>query len=247
VDEQLQILVDLQKLDTNILNLRLKIEAAPAAVKTDEASYKEALKSFETARQQQQSLEKKKKDKERLIDELTEKIKKLKSRSPEIKTNKEYQANLKEIESVEAEIRSAEDDILAVMEIIDAATKRTEAENARLAEAKAKADALNKEKEQEVRVLEQDLAALKNRRKEFSEKIEADLYTLYMNLLKSGRGLAVAEVQKEICGGCNMNIPPQLFVEIKTSGTIFRCPQCRRILYYEKPAGESSEPAAAQG
>jgi len=246
VDEQLQFLVDLQKLDTSILNLRLKIESAPSALQMDEAPYKEALKSFEAARQQQQSLEKKKKDKERLIDDLTEKIKKLRARSPEIKTNKEYQANLKEIESVEADIRSAEDDILAIMEIIDTAAKRTEAENSLLAEAKAKAEALIKEKKQEVSILEKDLSELKNSRKEFAEKIESDLYSLYMNLLKSNRGLAVSVVQSEICGGCNMNVPPQLFLEIKNGDKIFQCPQCRRILYFETPAEENRSSEVAQ-
>ncbi|MGO9376965.1 MAG: zinc ribbon domain-containing protein [Dissulfurispiraceae bacterium] len=245
MDEQLHRLVDLQKLDTNILNLRLKIDSIPSLVTAEEAPYKKALKAFESARQQQSLLEKKKKDKEIRIEDLAEKIRKLKARSSEIKTNKEYQANLKEIETVEAEIRSAEDDILAVMEVMEAASKSTEAENARLAEAKTMVEALSKEKEQEIRIIEQELQTLKETRKQLAEKIEPELYTLYMNLLKAGRGLAVSEAKNELCGGCNMNIPPQLFVEIKSSGSIFRCPQCRRILYYEKPSEENQEPAVA--
>ena len=243
VDEKLHLLVELQKLDSNILTLRLKIDSMPSHIAAEEAPYKEAVKAFETARQQQLSLEKKKKDKERLIEDLTEKIRKLKARSSEIKTNKEYQANLKEVEAVEAEISSAEDDILSIMEVIDAASKSAEADNARLAEAKAGVESLNKEKEKEIRFIEQELLSLKEKRKQFPEKIEPDLYKLYMNLLKSGRGLAVAEAKKERCGGCNMNIPPQLFVELKLGGTIFQCPQCRRILFYEKPALENNETA----
>src|ERR1700690_473971 len=218
VDEKLHLLVELQKLDSNILTLRLKIDSMPSHIAAEEAPYKEAAKAFETARQQQLSLEKKKKDKERLIEDLTEKIRKLKARSSETKTNKEYQANLKEAEAAEAD-------------------------NARLAEAKAGVESLNKEKEKEIRFIEQELLSLKEKRKQLSEKIEPDLYKLYMNLLKSGRGLAVAEAKKERCGGCNMNIPPQLFVELKLGGTIFQCPQCRRILFYEKPALENNETA----
>jgi predicted nucleic acid-binding Zn-ribbon protein len=246
VDEQLHLLVGLQKIDTGILTLRLKIDSAPAVATLEEAPYKQALKTFETAHQNQLALEKKKKTKETLIEDLTEKIRKLKARSSEIKTNKEYQANLKEIEAVEAEIRSAEDDILSVMEVIDAASKSVEAQGAVLAEAKVRIEALNKEKEKEIALMEQELQTLKAGRKQLADRIEPDLYSLYMNLLKAGRGLAVAEAKKEICSGCNMNIPPQLFVEIKSVGEIFQCPQCRRILYYEKPAEENRELAAEQ-
>jgi len=170
VDEKLHLLVELQKLDSDILTLRLKIDSMPSHIAAEEAPYKEAVKAFETARQQQLSLEKKKKDKERLIEDLTEKIRKLKARSSEIKTNKEYQANLKEVEAVEAEISSAEDDILSIMEVIEAASKSTEADNARLAEAKAGVEALNKKKEKEIRFIEQELLSLKEKRKTIFRK-----------------------------------------------------------------------------
>jgi len=241
VEEQLQLVVDLQKLDTNILALSHKIASKPSRIAAEEAPYKEALKACESIRQQQLSLEKKKKDRERQIEDMTEKIAKLRNRSSEIKTNKEYQANLKEIEAFETEIRSVEDDILALMEAIESISKKAEAENARLSAIKAEMDELNKKNDSEIMLIEQELQAAKEQRVGLAHKIESELYTLYMNLLKSGRGLAAAEVIKEVCQGCNMNIPPQLFVEIKNSGGIFRCPQCRRILYYLKPADELAE------
>ena len=243
MDEQLQLLVDLQKLDTNILAFRRKIVSMPSHIAAEEASYKEALKAFETIRQQQLSLEKKKKDKERQVDDVSEKIKKLRARSSEIKTNKEYQANLKEIEAFESEIRSIEDDVLSVMEALETVSKNADTENARLAAVKTKTDSLNKEREAEIRLVEQELQSVIEQRNSLASKVDPELYTRYINLLRASRGLAVAEVIKEICQGCNMNVPPQLFVEIKSSGTLFQCPQCRRILYYIKPADENIETA----
>ncbi len=243
MEEQLQLLVDLQKLDTNILTLRYKIDSMPSHIAAEEAPYKEARKAYEAAHQQQLTLVKKKKDKERQIEDSAEKIKKLRARSSEIKTNKEYQAHLKEIESVESEIRLAEDDVLSLMEVIETVSKTTEAENARLTAAKDKAEALNKERAKEIEFIEQELQALKEKRRLLADKIGPELYTRYMNLLKAGRGCAVAEVIKEVCQGCNMNIPPQLFVEIKNSDTLLQCPQCRRILYFVKPADGPQEMA----
>ena len=65
MDEKLHLLVELQKLDSDILTLRLKIDSMPSHIAAEEAPYKEAVKAFETARQQQLSLEKKKKDKDK--------------------------------------------------------------------------------------------------------------------------------------------------------------------------------------
>jgi uncharacterized protein len=243
VDEQMQLLVELQKLDTNILALSHKIDATPSLIAAEEAPYKEALKACEAIRQQQLSLEKKKKDRERQVEDLSEKITKLKTRSSEIKTNREYQAHLKEIEGFEAEIHSIEDDVLTIMEALETVSKKAEAENARLSAVKAETDELNNKRESEIKIIEQELQAAKEQRSSLAHNVDPELYTLYMNLLKGGRGLAAAEVKKEICQGCNMNIPPQLFVEIKKSAGVFQCPQCRRILYYVKPADETLETA----
>jgi len=53
-----------------------------------------------------------------------------------------------------------------------------------------------------------------------------------MTLLRdSGDGVAVTTARNELCSGCDMNIPPQLYVEIRKNEEILQCPQCRRILY----------------
>jgi predicted nucleic acid-binding Zn-ribbon protein len=222
------------------------MDAVPAHVAADEAVYKQAQKEHDSAGQQQLALDKKKKDKERQIEELTDKITKMKSRAAEIKTNKEYQANLKEIESFESQIRTVEDDLLEIMEALETASKDAAAQNLKFATAKAEAEAIGKERSKEISVAEQEIQSLKAKRKELAEAIEPELYKQYMGILMSCRGIAVAEVVKEICQGCSMNIPPQLFVRIKNKEDIFECPQCRRILYYIKPETEKQEEAAPQ-
>ncbi|MEC4676888.1 MAG: C4-type zinc ribbon domain-containing protein, partial [Nitrospirota bacterium] len=77
-----------------------------------------------------------------------------------------------------------------------------------------------------------ELNALMEERDRLSASIEPDIYKTYMTLLDSGNGLAVTTAKDEICQGCNMNMPPQLFVEIRNNEEIIQCPQCYRILYY---------------
>ena len=247
MNEQLRLLVELQRLDTSILTDRMMIDAMPARISSKEGPLKSAEAAYESAKQRQASLEKKKKDKERAIEDTKEKINKLRQRTSEVKTNKEYQAHLKEIEAAEKEIRGSEDEILSVMESLEESSRLLKAEESRIAEEKRKVDALRKELEGEISRCEEELKKLKGKRKGFVAGIEDDIYRQYMTLMKTHRGLAVVEAKNEICQGCNIHIPPQLFVELKKNEEITHCPQCRRILYYVAPEENNAQPEAGDG
>lgn len=232
--EQIKLLIDLQKIDSEILSTRLKIDTIPEKINSLNDSLKNIEKSYDTLKQSHSLLEMKKKEKELEIEEIKEKKKKLIQRSSEIKSNKEYQAHLKEIEKTDNVLKDAEEDLLEILESIEKSSKELEKEKMRLAEDKQKIDIQKKELEKEALNYEAEITRLKEERKKIADKLEKRIYEEYMNLLKIGKGLAVAEAKDEICQGCNMHIPPQLFVEIKKGEKIIDCPQCKRILYYLK-------------
>lgn len=234
MNEQLRLIIELQDLDTNIISLKKNIDIIPLKISNDQKELISAKLSFESALKDLQALEKKKKDKERNIEELELKMTKLKGKVAEIKTNKEYQAFTKEIENINREISKAEDEVLSAMEaieefhgIVNLRKTKMQEEEKRLEDIKNKLD-VEKSKCEEI------LKQLLEKRNQLSSKIERDLYEQYVNLFKIHNGLAVVEVKDEICYGCNLHIPPQQYVQIKNSKEIFFCPQCRRILYYKK-------------
>ena len=53
------------------------------------------------------------------------------------------------------------------------------------------------------------------------------------------RGRAVVPAQGEICMGCYMNIPAQLFNELRRFDEIRFCPHCRRIIYWKEKEEET--------
>lgn len=241
MNEQLKLLIDIQKIDSAIISTRHTINEIPKKISSFEGPLKEAQAAYEKTKQQYAALEKQKKSKEDLINEINEKIKKLKQRSSEIKTNKEYQAHLKEIEQAEKSLRSVEDELLSIMDSMDGISRSLERETSKISEEKNKIETLKRELDKEISRYEDDLKRLKEERKRLIDKIDKDIYDEYMSLLKSCRGLAIAEAKNEICMGCNLHIPPQLFVRIKSNEDINRCPQCRRILYYSKEAQKDSD------
>jgi predicted nucleic acid-binding Zn-ribbon protein len=47
-------------------------------------------------------------------------------------------------------------------------------------------------------------------------------------------GEAVAQGKNEVCMGCFMNIPPQLFIEVQRGDKLIKCPQCSRFLFFSE-------------
>jgi predicted nucleic acid-binding Zn-ribbon protein len=219
-------------MDSDIFKKRKFIKAVPLRIREVDQPLKEAQSELEKLKVKNESLNRKKREKEKALEDINEKIKKMKARISDIKTNKEYQAHLKEIESSEREIEEAEDRILMIMEELDEAKEIERTKEEKVNEEVARIEAFKKELDREVEENEKALSLLKEERANLAGLIDPEVYSLYMKLLESGNGIAVTGSRNEICLGCNMNIPPQLFVEIRKNEEIIQCPQCRRILYY---------------
>jgi predicted nucleic acid-binding Zn-ribbon protein len=236
VDEQLRLLVELQHLDSQIIAKSKTVKEIPGKVTTIEKPLKRARALLEKERQGQEAMEKKRRDKERELNESNDRIEKLKERIADIKDNKAYQAHLKEIESAEKHTYAIEDEILALMEALEEEGKKIKEAEKAFDEEEQTVNQQKKELEEEIGQAEKGLEEMKAQRKAFTEPLEDKYYETYMTLLKNAGGLAVTEARDEVCTGCNMNIMPQFFVELKKNDTINKCPQCRRILYYKEPA-----------
>ena len=246
MNEQLRRLVELQEIDSVILSLADKIELLPGKLDQFKTPLEEATASFQKFKSKYEELNKRKKNKDLELEEIQDKINKLRSRSAEIKTNKEYEAHLKEIQGFEKNRSKIEDEILTLMEDIDNFTKNLQEEELEIR--KAEDDFQEREKllEEEKKKLHAEIELQKAKRKDFIAGIDEAIYGQYMTLLNRS-GLAVVLAKDEVCLGCNYNIPPQLYNDIKRNDGIFTCFYCKRFLYYkETPSTESKsqEPAS---
>jgi uncharacterized protein len=232
VKDLIKLLITLQNIDSRILEKRLFIDKVPLRIYEVDEPLKQARLELDRIKQKNDALIKKRREKEKMLEEINEKIKKMKVRVSEIKTNKEYQAHLKEVETSEKEIVAIEDEILAIMEDLDASLRQQKEKGVKVDSEVEKINAFKRELEAEVEKYEKELASLKEERGRAVDVMDPDSYGMYMRLLESGGGVAVTRAKNEICLGCNMNIPPQLFVEIRKNEEIIQCTQCQRILYY---------------
>lgn len=231
---ELQSLIELQLLDNKILSLQEMIDNIPSKVKTVEQPLVDARSNHESQKKKNDDFLKKKKDKEFQLDEINDKINKQKEKASDIKTNKEYQAHMKSIETLDGERLRIEDELLVLMEQSDEMTNDLERVEDLVISEEKKIEQFKESLKAEAQAAENDLASLRNQRAEISEKISKDIYDSYMKQLEYGQGLAVAEVHDEICQGCNMHIPPQLYVEVRKGDELYHCPQCRRFLFFQQ-------------
>jgi len=232
VKDLLKLLVDLQQRDSLILEKRRFIDKVPLRIFEVDEPLKKAKLELENIKKKQEAASRKKREKESELSETQEKIGKMKARISDLKTNKEYQAYQKEIEGCEKGISAIEDVILQLMEEIDAVSKEQKEKEAAVNAEIQKIDAFKAELDAEAAKNERELSLLKQERAGMVSRIAPHVYKTYMTiLLDSGDGVAVTTARNELCSGCDMNIPPQLYVEIRKNQEMLQCPQCRRILY----------------
>ena len=217
-----------------MLEKRRFIDKVPLRISEVDEPFKKAKAALEKMKQRTEAIAKKKKDKEKALEDAQEKITKMKARTSDIKNNKEYQAHLKEIESCEREIATVEEQILQIMTEIDLTQKEQQEFGENVKKEEEKIQVFKKELEADVVRLEQELSQMKDERARLVAQIEADTYNMYLKLLRNGKGVAIARAEDNICLGCDMNIPPQLSLEIRKGSELVQCPQCYRILYCEE-------------
>ncbi|HTG00880.1 MAG TPA: C4-type zinc ribbon domain-containing protein [Nitrospirota bacterium] len=233
MDEQLSLLIQLQELDGALRTLMDRKKKLPESLEELDRRRAANTADLEKAKENLQTAQKNRRDRDKDLEAGAQKVEKLKSRTSDIKTNKEYQALLKEIEAAEQENKAIEDDILQLMEKIDAASASIGGAEERARREEAALQSEQKDIEAAAAKLENELQGVEQERRQFMERIQPAVLRQYQTLLASKAGVALAEARGETCSGCYMSIPPQVFVNVKKNESIITCPQCGRILYYK--------------
>jgi predicted nucleic acid-binding Zn-ribbon protein len=234
MEEQLSLLIQLQEIDAKIRTQNEQKNRLPETLAALERRRVALNDNVDKVKEALQTAQKNKRDRDQDLEAGVQKVDKLKTRSSEIKNNKEYQALLKEIETGEQENKAIEDGILGLMEKIDvAAGQITAAEEQAKAEA-AEIAAERKQLEASMAKLDGELKIVEEGRQKAVANITKPVLAQYQKLLVTKAGIAIVEARGESCSGCYMSIPPQVFVNVKKNAAIITCPNCNRILYFKE-------------
>lgn len=234
LEEQIKILIELQGLDTQIFKLERELAEIPLEIKRLEDSFNENTKTLKAQEEKIRAIQVKRKEKEIDLESREGNIKKLQGQLYQLKTNKEYSTMQQEIERAKADKSNVEDEIIKLLDEIDAENKKAAAEKEAL---KIEENKMNQEKSRLLGVAKEKetaLASLKQARGGVAEKADTTMLGKYDKILKSKNGLAMAAVKGDACQGCYRVMPPQVINEIRMKQEIIFCGNCARMLYIEE-------------
>ena len=231
---QIQYLVSLQTLDSEIYFLKNERESGPQEIKAIDAAFQEKKQNLASLEKALLDLQKQRKEVELELASKEEAAKKLQSQLFSLKTNKEYQTMLQQIQGAKADASVVEDKILEVLDKTDKLKLEIEQETLRLKGEEKTFGEQKKKVEDRIKEIDDRLAQLDAQRRQSLANIDQKILPQYERILQSREGLAIVSVKNNSCAGCNMFVPPQVINLIKMYERIITCEMCNRILYTEE-------------
>ena len=223
-EEQIITLVKLQKIDSEVQKLELSLRKMPVQIGILNERLEEYLRGVEEDENKISELNKNYRTYESDVQMNLGKIQKSEEKLRSVKTNKEYQSSLKEIE----------DEMLEFLEKIERAetdlNDRKQRYSQIVDDTSREKDAIKKDIER----CKQKLAQLKSDRDIVTNAMDATILDIFSKVkAKQADAVAIAEVIDAVCQGCNLNIPPQMYIELQHRNSLKNCPSCERIIYWE--------------
>jgi predicted nucleic acid-binding Zn-ribbon protein len=231
VNSQLQSLINLQKFDLRIFQIQDQLRKAPELLKAAEAPLQEILTKLQALKNTGESLLKQRRSGERELATQEEQLLKIRNRLSELKTNKEYQAHLFEIELARKKKDSIEENVLEMMERVEQNEQAVKEVEEQAKEAQKVFEVEKARLETHFANLANELADLEQQQKTLAEMVDKPLLARYNRLKTMRKGYAVAQLRGGACGGCQLQLPPQLVAEVKRGEELLDCSYCHRILY----------------
>jgi uncharacterized protein len=240
VEERLRALYSLQLVDSEIDKIKTLRGELPLEVQDLEdeiAGLETRLGNF---KDEVVNLEKAVSKKHNEITDAEALIKKYEEQQKNVRNNREFDSLSKEIEYQNLEIELFNKKIKEFnFQIEEKKVVITESEAA-LAERKTDLENKKSELDEIISDTQKEEEGLYKKLETIEEIIEDRLLTAYKRIRANARnGLAVVPVQRDACGGCFNQIPPQRQLDIKSRKKIIVCEYCGRILVDDEIIKES--------
>jgi predicted nucleic acid-binding Zn-ribbon protein len=241
--DQLKRLEDLQRHDAKIQELENARKAIPVKLAATQADLARVEAMLQTERAQLAETERYYSEQKGQLEADEEQVSGAKHKLAQAKNTKEYMAAQRETETRRDGVANREAEIAKLVDAIEAKKKI-------LVERASGVQTIRESVEKDVEIaqariaeIEGKIADLRAERDRLAGEVKPDVLKRYSGI-RIRRGLAVVGVKNGTCRGCNMNIPPQLYIVLQRGVSIETCPSCHRIIYWEDlmkdPVGEEA-------
>jgi predicted nucleic acid-binding Zn-ribbon protein len=231
VEERLRALYRLQLVDSEIDKIKTLRGELPLEVQDLEDEVAGLETRLNNLREEVINLEKSVQKKNNEIIEAETLIKKYEEQQKNVRNNREFDSLSKEIEYQNLEIELFNKKIKEFNSQIEEKRAIIIESETTLSERNSDLENKKAELEEIISDTQKEEEGLCNKSEKIQEVIEERLLIAYKRIRSNARnGLAVVTVQRDACGGCFNQIPPQRQLDIKSRKKIIVCEYCGRIL-----------------
>ena len=232
----LQRLIDLQRLETTIVDARSRIAAHPQRLAEADARLAAATQALDSVTERLKDNQDARRDAEKNVALYQGRLAKFKDQQSAVKTNREYQALGHEIETATHELAAVEEQVLEGMMEADAIAAEVKAAEGAFAGEKKAIDAERKALVNELATVEHALGDATAARAALVRDLEPRLVMTFDQVAKARKGIAVTTATRDgLCAVCHVRLRPQVFQLVRQNDAIIQCDHCQRILYYVPP------------
>lgn len=232
--EDLKLLAQLQALDSQIDEREEKKAQLPKRLIPFKEEVEKIDQKLQEAKGELEDLQKKRRHEERELEAREIELKKYQRQLYEVKDNKAYTALEEEIALTKEKNSQSEEKVLESLEIEEEKAKKIKEIEKRLEEEKKILSREEKKAKGEIKVLDEEIAKVALTRQEMVGGISPHSLSRYEKLRQGKGGLAIVPLEGSSCGGCHMNLPPQIVSEVKKGKRFVTCENCNRILYWKE-------------
>lgn len=228
--DQLILLLELQRIDSRVREVRASIAALPEKLQPAKRDLAKLEAMLNVEKHKLAETEVWRREQEDLIETDEDGLKKAKLKVQAAKTPRDFAAASREVDNKRRSISEREDEVLKVIEAIEKATTEiatheTDVETLRGHIGDQEAEVLKT-----VTTLEAEATEHASGRDEIAAKVDERTLARYEDTLRK-KGYALAPIEDGTCQGCHMAVPPQLNNVIARNQSIEMCPRCKRLVY----------------
>ena len=148
-----------------------------------------------------------------------------------VQNPKELQDLQKDVVSLKRHLQTLEERELEAMVTVEAFEKALQTAKTDLEQVQANLKEQNKDLTSESEALRKDLERLNSERQAVVTDIASQALTIYDQLRKQKRGLAITTIADNSCEACGTTLTASQQQTARSTSQLFHCPTCGRILY----------------
>ncbi|MFA6564036.1 MAG: C4-type zinc ribbon domain-containing protein [Verrucomicrobiia bacterium] len=229
---EIEKLLVIQDRDKRLIQLEHQLARIPVERAEIEERAKSATSRLEDLKTKSKLTESERKQLENDVGSKRTQIDKWRSQQVQTKKNEEYQALAHEVENAEKEIFKIEDKELDLMERSEKIAAEIKAEQQVLADVNAQAQRQKETISARESAVKVEIEKLKAERAALSAGVDESSLRRYERIMAHRQDVAIVPLHHGNCGGCHLQMPPQVVHQAKRSEEMVTCEQCGRILYW---------------